>query len=652
MVVGTSLSLLMFGSATKASAEIITVDPEDYLDTKNSLILQSTPDIKEFKVETNIPTDRLEVFEKGKDAESAEQHGIGFFNSGEFKTMNYPTYEKNYRSTGLIISDPDGTEEITVTQSNVGTYQSKAVDMTVRYYDIVYQLNYANVQPNKIFFDFSESPFSGYSYGNARFKVELSFYYSEDKTAVDFSGDSYLTINSLNGGRSGYDGEYVNYLNEATNESDSTTNAYLAEQTNIAVRDVTDVGTVFIGDSNDFVDGLGSESFIRNSVSFQISGETQKFVVGSGFGAAWNTFSSATVFNVKPEAPIKTVTDESGTNINKEQVVAGQKLVYRIKQTVHNLGVDILQRYYKLEISDPLPEQFIYSSSTLVDENGNEVDQAGSYLYDKETHTLTYQASDDFLTEMPLTGESYELVIEGTVSEDVAAADVLINQAKVTINSYDAETNEVENNGADSEAQIRKVILDGTEEREIKSVAVGDQVVFALPVTISNKFGLTSIVIYDDLEDVLAVEAAGIKIVTTDNTDITGEFTVEVEKDVEKVTVTAKEPQKWQGLSFIVHIPGVVKDTDFQSYVDDNGDIMIPNVAELRINDQVYHSNKVHVTVPQDKPAVLPSTNLDLSNNHSGILLSMIVAVGVVAATLGGTFVYFRYKENTRKKKQ
>ncbi|EOB3445428.1 isopeptide-forming domain-containing fimbrial protein, partial [Enterococcus faecalis] len=71
-----------------------------------------------------------------------------------------------------------------------------------------------------------------------------------------------------------------------------------------------------------------------------------------------------------------------------------------------------------------------------------------------------------------------------------------------------------------------------------------------------------------------------------------------------------------------------LKDADFSQYVDDEGNIMIPNVAQLVINEETLDSNKVQVSTPQEKPKLLPNTNLNVGNG-TGIAVGALVAIGL-----------------------
>lgn len=104
----------------------------------------------------------------------------------------------------------------------------------------------------------------------------------------------------------------------------------------------------------------------------------------------------------------------------------------------------------------------------------------------------------------------------------------------------------------------------------------------------------------------------------------------------------AKEPNKLRGEHLVVYVKGKLKDTDLSAYADEKGNYMIPNIAQLLVNDQPLDSNEVNIVTPQEKPKVLPNTNLGLSNKNKYGL----IALGTVGAiALGGTIVSVKRKK-------
>lgn len=420
------LVVVGLGFSVCASAELIKVDPNGEA-IKASNILMIEKDMKKKPV--------VSFF--------AENNSLDVV-----RTIPSSVFQQNYEAYLIKFSDNSlnglkGTR-FTVYYSYVGVYGGKNVGARLIYTNIIPMSSFVASDPPR--FVVSANMYSGYWYNAIRSaETSVQFFYEDTKELVDYKGDSYITFNSLNLG------EFVKYENQEQGK-----NVYITNDSNVSEVDIPVsefFGKAFMGNSSDFDDWLGSSNFRRNSVSFQVSGTDLKFKIGFYKDVVsktvWNSLSSATLFNVKPDLPTKEVTNDSGKNINKEQVFSGQKLVYRVKQKVSTLGMDTLQRYTKFEIVDKLSDKVTYVSSKLVDKDNKEVDSGGTYKIDKKTNTLTYKASNNFLNKMPLNGEEYTLSITVTVNDDVRASDIIKNQASVTINNNTDNSNEVENKGAD-----------------------------------------------------------------------------------------------------------------------------------------------------------------------------------------------------------
>ncbi|WP_242690806.1 isopeptide-forming domain-containing fimbrial protein, partial [Enterococcus hirae] len=123
------------------------------------------------------------------------------------------------------------------------------------------------------------------------------------------------------------------------------------------------------------------------------------------------------------------------------------------------------------------------------------------------------------------------------------------------------------------EPSIAKKILEGDKEVDLTSVKVGDEVTFKLDVQVPNTKDMTSLVIQDDLEDVLEANKE-VKVTLSDGTDITDQGIIGVDEKTQKITWAANEPNKLKEKQLFVYIKGKLKDADFSQYVDDEGNIM------------------------------------------------------------------------------
>lgn len=443
----TVLLVLLIGFAKPSQAKIVKVDKFNTDFSKgNKLVLFKEPDIKEFRVTTNIPSSRV-----------------------EFRTdkKKYGAFQQQYDYKYLTIKNVTPKDEVTVYYKNVGTYERRPIDMKMTFSNMNSQYNpyLGDKYRGQIDLQISESPFSGYVfYGMSHGTITYSFYDSQTGQILNIDGNSFLTFNSLNGypTADGQEGEFYNYLNYDVSRNDSPVDVYVTNDTNVALRsnpNLAYTSPVFIGVSNDFEDKLGSPTFTRNSASFQIQGQYHKFVFGAGqyykwrntsirsWHGTWQAPSSAVLFTVTAPAPKKSVQDDQGNDITGGKVYGNDDITYRIEQPVHILGQDILEKYNSMVIKDDLPDEVEYKTARLVDEDGHTVKDAGTFDYDSKNHRVTYTASNDFLkNKMKYNGESYFVEIDAKVKDLYRDHDIQFsNQASSTVNGITKYSNRVTN---------------------------------------------------------------------------------------------------------------------------------------------------------------------------------------------------------------
>jgi len=282
-------------------------------------------------------------------------------------------------------------------------------------------------------------------------------------------------------------------------------------------------------------------------------------------------YSAKKPVRTAPMIPTKTVTDSDETNVDKN--------------TLEGLG-----EVYSYTITHKVPDEmkeFYYSNYEMQDELIPELERVSDVK-------VTDEAGKDVTNK-------FEAKHEGNLVRMVAKADVL-----KTADFYN-------------------------HEYKFTSAKVGDEVTFKLDVQVPNTKDMTSLVIQDDLEDVLEANKE-VKVTLSDGTDITDQGKISVDEKTQKVSWAANEPNKLKEKQLFVYIKGKLKDADFSQYVDDKGNIMIPNVAQLVINDEPTDSNKVNVTTPQEKPKVLPNTNMDFGTSAGVATVIAISLIGVVVA--------------------
>ncbi|EKR9302825.1 isopeptide-forming domain-containing fimbrial protein [Enterococcus faecalis] len=142
--------------------------------------------------------------------------------------------------------------------------------------------------------------------------------------------------------------------------------------------------------------------------------------------------------------PSKEDLDEEGNDINGQQVMAGDTIIYHVNQPVNKLNEDIFLKYKKMILKDPLPSQVAFDSAVVM-VDGEVQEGAKEVSYDKDSHTVTFDADENFLKAMKMAGETVTLEIKTHVIDEIEENEQIINKASSFINKEEKETNEVTN---------------------------------------------------------------------------------------------------------------------------------------------------------------------------------------------------------------
>lgn len=416
----------------------------------NNMVISSTPKNQPIKVTTSMAEGKYKLYHWDKPENESEfpvhWEGADSLDSEYFtKNSGFKVDEKDthtdahiggdYQVDGIILDKPSATDTVTVEYGVIGTYKNKPVTAKVVYSNII--VDNENKLPALTFS-------SNLSMGQWRWNIKqldsmYTFYY-EDGSKVELEGDSFLGINSLDLGEYGWYKNASDYY--------VTDKTFLTETQNPLTND----GTVMLGTGKgitdptdtDYTDEVGASTFTKETVSFKVSGTDHLFTYGTADGRQWWATSSATLFNVVPEKPTKSIENTEGEDIDGGKVKPGQEVTYKISQKVNTLGVDLLTKYKSMTFVDKLPEEVTYVDSELQDESGKKVDETGMKELDEATNTLTYKVSPDYLQNgMKYNAETYTLNVNVKVKDDVKDGVVLKNIANVTINENSQDTNEV-----------------------------------------------------------------------------------------------------------------------------------------------------------------------------------------------------------------
>ena len=357
-----------------------------------------------------------------------------YSNYNSYTTLPYSHFlNKNASKVVAITFDKTVMDdvELDIFYSNVGYIGDKVVNMLVKITNIVYDSQSSNGYkfPAMQIISKPEYGISVTYWKSADY--EVLYYDAKTNEQINVSR-SLFTFSSLNHGEGAKD-EAVGLLSEAeTVVFTDNTNLTLSKNESRFDNLVTIVPT-----SNDFIDELGSSNFEKNSTTVIFEDEIKFRLFSKGRNTFWFTIYPLALTAQTPDEPLKTV-DKTKVRLNDE-------IEYQISQKVNKLGVNALVRYNSFEITDELSSALEITDAYLTDENNKEIEISnnaniitnGQLTIDKQK--VSYKFSDDFLTYMPLNGETYVLHIKAKViNEDV---DVINNIATSNINNIDLSTN-------------------------------------------------------------------------------------------------------------------------------------------------------------------------------------------------------------------
>ncbi|HAQ4310709.1 TPA: isopeptide-forming domain-containing fimbrial protein [Enterococcus faecium] len=472
MLLGALLGL----KATNVFAEKVIVDPDNPIqNVKNNFIIPK--DVSNAK--TNITVDGAsKVYKYHVDANKGgfTDDYVGLVEGN--KNIRYPSFQKEYGETNLVLEGVSTNTKVNIDYGKIGTYNGKKVNVklvlsNIHLYSDTTPWNlmddnytkthfrddgYKNANgamsksKKRTVFWISDNLFSGIVYHSTQMNVQLVATY-EDGSPVQFSGDTFISFNSLNpaaGKSTDLKGEYAHYDKMDKTDwyvrKDTVLSEFKSFYNNLNVVGGHPGGSSKLtqadNDFNNLHDKLGDPKFGQGTVSFKISEANPTFVIGSSNVQTWFTLSSATIFSVVPDEPEKTGVDKDGNDVNNKVLQEGDTIQYRIKQKVNRLGVDLLAVYDRFELIDNLPKEVDYVDAHVECGSNKKFDVSGEVTYDKAKHQVKYAAKADTLkNRMKYDGETYELVINVKVNKLANQSNVAKNQGTTIINKVEKDTN-------------------------------------------------------------------------------------------------------------------------------------------------------------------------------------------------------------------
>lgn len=671
-LLGLLFLILGMGNIQEAHASKVVVDPSKPIEgVKNNLIIPK--EVSGAKANITV-TGASKVQKFHVDPNKGDSWGnINFINDiTKFKNLRYPSFQKNYGLTNLVIDGITSTTRITADYGKIGTYKGEKVNVKLVFSDIKHQTDtipwkfhnipadaYANhfyvtgyqndngmiSKKNKRgIIQISDNLYSGFTYYVPQMNVQLVVTH-DDGSAVNFDGDSFIGFNSLNPYASYKQatGEYAYYSGMNSSDWYITKDTVLQEKTShfnsLKVQSGMNPPNAVADEWNAKHDVLGDPKFDQASVSFRIKGTNPLFVIGnSGYGQTWATLSTATIFSVVPDKPVKSETNTSGADINGKPVQIGDEVIYHVKQKVNTLGVDLLSVYSKFQLIDNLPKEIDYESAHVETAGNTKFDASGEVKYDATNHRVTYTANSDTLkNRIKYNGETYDLVIKGKVNDKVKDGVNIINTAKSIVDTTDQNTNEVVNTPPTLPSITKKIVQNGKEVNQA-DVNYDDPFTYKSYVTLPNPSKDTEFTITDDAEDMLDVKMDSIKVFdASSNKEITSTGKLVTDDATEKWSWTVPNNDTTAGKKLYVTFEASVKSdyADADKYVDANGNIVIPNVISLN----TLGSNKVTVTPNLPPMNITPPRT---GSNHTAVVLGG--GFLLLGMTLGLTMVVYKKK--------
>ena len=354
-------------------------------------------------------------------------------------------------------------------------------------------------------------------------------------------------------------------------------------------------------------------------------GNTYKFVISvqpTGYDNLMEFFDSnkkkAKISNVA-----KIVVDgmsKTSNVVNTNIPVVKAKISKKVAKLSDEVGTGHIDVDYKTDYKYTINADFpstSFKEAVIEDKLENVLTHVETKVYDDSNKditdygTLTTSNNDvKWTVKEPnkVLGKSVKMVIKSNVKEKINLDSYIVDNRIVIPNiatlSVDADVLKSEavtvTPPKQVKASIQKFVRNSSGELLSEgNVGISENYTYVTDVTVPNDRELSSLILYDDLEDVL--EPIGAKILNGNKEDVTKDGVLSIDKKTGVVKWTAKEPLKYATKKLSLEITAKVKkDANLSDYLVD-GKIVIPNVSKLIINDEEKPSNNVPVTLPEIK---------------------------------------------------
>ena len=306
--------------------------------------------------------------------------------------------------------------------------------------------------------------------------------------------------------------------------------------------------------------------------------------------------------------PTKLVSDsdekeeESNTLLTRDEVY---------EYSVFHSVLDENEEFYfeSYEMTDKLINGLALDTDKIVVTNEEGDDVTDWFNNESSGNTIKLVAKADTLKNPNFYGDTYKYNFDVKV-DDTADLEkykqkdgsyVLPNKAQVNIDGDEKSSNETKTTYPKLEKpSIKKFnVKDGEKTEDLVSVDEGKQHNYKVDVQIGNEKTIKEFTISDDLEDVLDIKA--VKILDGDK-DVTTEGKLKIDEDKESFTWTPNDAKKFIGKALTADITADLKEAQDLSPYNKDGKIIIPNTANLVVDDDKLPSNTVDITTTGVEP--------------------------------------------------
>lgn len=204
-----------------------------------------------------------------------------------------------------------------------------------------------------------------------------------------------------------------------------------------------------------------------------------------------------------------------------------------------------------------------------------------------------YQKAQEYVKVDPATGVWTKANDKVTDKQYEEAVKILQTPYKNPVKSSSQNASDVTTKSPTTKEDLKEIINSSTVDSN--KASRGDAVDYLLTFDIGNSQNMKSLVLSDDLENVLDLK--NVVIIDSDGNNVTNDGKLVTSDEDESFTWTANDPAKFSRKKLYVAIASNIKpNADVTSY-DNNG---IPNTGHLQINGQDIPTNVVHTTLNGD----------------------------------------------------